>query len=278
MNLVNELVNKSNYKQYLERMTESVQVSSKGLIPLYASGKTLDVGCGSGVLLDMLDRNNVKADGIDINKEAVKTCKEKGLKAKCMALSDVNEKYDTIIFSSVLHEFSSYDDTKRFQVQPIIEALNSAKNILNDDGKIIIRDGVKGRKEDGYLLAKDLNTVHVFEKFIEESPIFEDLYKKELYSISGTKIMAPQWILKEFIFTYTWGMESWNREIQEQFGILSKKKWKKTLDACGFDITVFTVSGEEYEKYASNLFVDDEMLSNVLSECTVFIVAKKKKD
>lgn len=104
------------------------------------------------------------------------------------------------------------------------------------------------------------------------------MHKKELYSISGTKIIAPQWILKEFIFTYTWGMESWSREIQEQFGILSKKKWKKTLDACGFDITVFTASGEEYEKYASNLFVDDEMLSNILSECTVFIVAKKKKD
>lgn len=154
MNLVNELVNKSNYKQYLERMTESVQVSSKGLIPLYASGKTLDVGCGSGVLLDMLDRNNVKADGIDINEEAVKTCVSKGLNAKCMTLSDVNEKYDTIIFSSVLHEFSSYDDNDRFNTVPIEKALINAKKVLNENGKVIIRDGLKGKRLMGIFLQK----------------------------------------------------------------------------------------------------------------------------
>ena len=276
MNLVNELVNKSNYKQYLERMTESVQKSSKGLIPFYASGKTLDVGCGSGVLLDILNRNGVEAEGIDINTEAIKVCHEKGLKAKCIPLDEVKEKYNTIIFSSVLHEFSSYDENNRFSNKPIIDALNAAKNILNDDGKIIIRDGLKGDKSNGYLYVKDIKTVQAFKKFINESPIFSHINKNELFITNEAKITAPRWVLKEFIFTYTWGEESWNREIQEQFGILSKKEWKKVLNTCGLDTTVFTVSGEEYEKYASNIFENNTMLHNILSECTVFIVAKKK--
>ncbi len=276
MNLVNELVSKSNYERYLERMTQSVQKSSKELIPFYASGKTLDVGCGSGVLLDILYKNGVEAEGIDINTEAVKVCHKKGLKAKCIPLNEIKEKYDTIIFSSVLHEFSSYDENNRFSNRPIIDALNMAKNILNDNGKIIIRDGLKGDKTNGYLYAKDIKTVQAFRNFINESPIFSHTNKNELFIINKTKITAPRWVLKEFIFTYTWGEESWNREIQEQFGILSKKEWKKVLNMCGLDITVFTVSSEEYEKYASNIFEDNKMLHDILSECTVFVVAKKK--
>ena len=77
MNLVNELVNKSNYKQYLERMTNSVLTSSKGLIPLYASGKTLDVGCGSGVLLDMLTEITLKQMGLTSTKKQLKRAKKR---------------------------------------------------------------------------------------------------------------------------------------------------------------------------------------------------------
>ena len=276
MNFINELVSKSNYKQYLERMTNSVFQSSKGLIPEYAAGKTLDVGCGSGVLLDMLEKKNIKAEGIDVNTEAVKTCIEKGFNAKNIALENVTEKYDTVIFSSVLHEVSSYAQENRFGTKPIEKALQDAKKVLNKDGKIIIRDGIRGKKSSGYLIAKDIETTQAFERFMEESPIFEDIYTRELYQISGNRIMAPQWILKEFIFTYTWGQESWDREIKEQFGILSKKKWKKILKDNGFEILTFTVSGEEYEKYAENLFASDEMLKEILSKCTVLIVAKVK--
>ena len=53
--------NKENYQLYLKRMTESMNHSTKGLIPVLAQGSKniLDVGCGSGVMLEVLE-NEVK--------------------------------------------------------------------------------------------------------------------------------------------------------------------------------------------------------------------------
>ena len=59
--------NKENYKRYLKRMTESMKYSTKGLIPILLknSSNILDVGCGSGVMLEALDSEieNVKLTG-----------------------------------------------------------------------------------------------------------------------------------------------------------------------------------------------------------------------
>ena len=64
MNKLEELSNenKDNYERYLKRMTESIKYSTKGLIPVLAQeGKNiLDVGCGSGVLMFAMEKENSK--------------------------------------------------------------------------------------------------------------------------------------------------------------------------------------------------------------------------
>ena len=57
MNFLTKLAteNIENYNQYLDRMTVSTEVSTKKNIPFYVKGdKILDVGCGSGVMLEKL--------------------------------------------------------------------------------------------------------------------------------------------------------------------------------------------------------------------------------
>ena len=62
MNQLEELSrkNRENYRRYLDRMTESMKYSTKGLIPLLAknSKNILDVGCGSGVMLRALEKES----------------------------------------------------------------------------------------------------------------------------------------------------------------------------------------------------------------------------
>ena len=119
MNMGNKLeqltgANRRNYDLYLQRMTQSISQSSKGLIPFFAAQckKILDVGCGSGILMQAILAVNPEAKivGIDINQSAVDTCIEQGLDVRNATLSDLirtGEMFDCVIFSSVLHEFST---------------------------------------------------------------------------------------------------------------------------------------------------------------------------
>ena len=118
MNILEQLSNnnKENYKSYLDIMSDSINRSSKGLIPLYAKKckRILDVGCGSGILIQTISNLNPSAyiHGIDLNSNALDICNKKFssnininfTKAKIEDLFLYDEGFDCIIFSSVLHE------------------------------------------------------------------------------------------------------------------------------------------------------------------------------
>lgn len=260
--------NNSNYKVYLERMDKSAAISSKGLILKYVKGRALDVGCGSGVLLRQLDN----AKGIDLNINAVEECIKQGLDAECISLFDLTEKFDTIIFSSVLHEFSSYADSGRFGKKPIEAALLQARNNLDYNGRIIIRDGVAGDTYPIIVTAKSIEVVEAFKKYIIDAPMWD---KNVKVNIDNLKITAPFNILKEFMFTYTWGPESYPREVNEKFGILRPGSWVNLIESCGYKIDYIQYFPEEYEKYLSKYFEDDEVLNMIFKRSVVLIVATK---
>ncbi len=56
-------------------------------------------------------------------------------------------------------------------------------------------------------------------------------------------------VLKEFLYTYTWGEGSWNREINERVGIMDSDTYIKMLEDVGFEVEDIFYSKEEYEKY-----------------------------
>lgn len=267
MNALERLSNahKENYNRYLRRMTDSMKFSTKGMIPILAKdGKNiLDVGCGSGVLLTAIESENHKAKltGLDLNIDAINRLKVKSnwklIHGDFMDL--VGVKYDTIIFSSILHEISSYnsDLDKRFTDIPIKEALMKARDLLINNGTIILRDGLlssNDRKDNKLIVTftKPEDKYWLY-KFKEDFRGFDKLdINTEITELEGNKYMVSEGFLKEFLCTYTWGEESYAREVQERFGILTKEEWVRILESLGFKIETLVESKEEYEKYLSD--------------------------
>lgn len=292
MNKLEELSNnnKENYQRYLTRMTESMKKSTKGLIPLLASGSKniLDVGCGSGVMLKALENENknVKLTGIDLNIDAINSLKEntnwKLYHMDFMDLKDV--KFDAIIFSSILHEISSYssDPNKRFTEKPILEAFIKSYELLDDNGIIIVRDGLlsslKARNNKLIVSFSDIEDGMWLYRFQNDFRGFDNLnIDTKIQKIGDNRYLVSEGFLKEFLCTYTWGPESYPREINERFGILTKKEWISLLKKAKFQLETVIESKEEYEKYLSPKLsiVDEEGKPYQYPNMTILLRARK---
>ena len=273
--------NKPNYDLYLQRMTQSISQSSKGLIPFFAAQckRILDVGCGSGILMNAIQAVNpdAKIVGIDINQAAVDTCVEQGLDVRNATLEVLVEegaKFDCVIFSSVLHEFSSYDETTPFKAYPIENAIRDAAKLTEKGGLIIIRDGIRvdENRRDEVIRIKFNNP---------EDYLWIERFKKDFpdYNGFGADLRPDELGIenaKEFLYTYTWGEKSWNREVMERFGILTLEEWKNITRWWGYDIKNLMISAEEYKKYLAPKIEITEAIEKLLEETTMLLVAEKK--
>src|SRR3989344_373396 len=66
----------------------------------YASGRVLDIGCGSWILAEIALGKTNDVLAVDVDEEAVNFCKAKGINARVSDLfSNVNGKFDLIIFN-----------------------------------------------------------------------------------------------------------------------------------------------------------------------------------
>ena len=110
----------------------------------------LDIGCGQGYFLQNLKINKKNYLGIDLSKEQIKVCKEKGLNAKCVALEDVEEKFDCLV---AIFDVLNYIDKNSLK-----EFLDSAYNTLNENGYFIF----------------DVNTLFGFEEVAQGTIVIDN--------------------------------------------------------------------------------------------------------
>lgn len=103
-------------------------------------GKVLDLGCGRGEFIEILEENGIEAEGIDINGQMIEICRDKGLNCqKADILKKLAEYEDSTlggIFSSqvIEHLFPSYlrrmIELAYFKLSPashiVLETINSA--------------------------------------------------------------------------------------------------------------------------------------------------------
>jgi SAM-dependent methyltransferase len=87
-------------------------------VPYFAQcGRVLDVGCGQGDFLALLQATNLEGVGIDVDAEMVETCLRRGLRAIQVDVFDYlpecKERFDGI-FSSNLIEHLSAEEAMRF--------------------------------------------------------------------------------------------------------------------------------------------------------------------
>ena len=284
--------NKDNYKRYLKRMTESMKYSTKGLIPLLVKSQKniLDVGCGSGVMLSALEEEiqGVNLTGLDLNIEAINKLRAYNNDWKLYHMDYMDfegEKFDTIIFSSILHEVSSYhsDPEIRFSSTPIQEALYKTNDLLEDNGLIVVRDGIL-QDLDERMRRVTISFTNPHDgiwlyKFKRDFKGFSNIeVDKDIRQLDNNLYEVSEGFLKEFLSKYTWGEESYPREINERFGILTKDEWISLLKNAGFKLDTTIEAKEEYEKYLSDKITILDKFGNPYDYPNMSITLKARKE
>ncbi len=243
----------NNEEKYLKTMNAAETSTKLSILDYVIGQKVVDVGSGGGVLLNALeDRYPDKTIiGTDISANVILSLElkkdEEGRHWLCQKHNFVDspfeEKVDTILFSSIIHEIYSYTDLGNglFDYASIKRALQNAADSLNKGGRIIIRDGIKTpgsddieihfKKKDGLFFFKEyLRDFKGMDRELTEDQKVLHIDDKEKYVITDINFG------REFLYTYTWGKESYAHEVQECFGYYEIKDFVELFEKMGFKI------------------------------------------
>ncbi len=148
----------------------------------------LDVGCGNGRMLEILNEAGYCAKGIDLSKKMVEIAKQRGVDAECKNISEVTGKYDAIIAVADVLNYMDKKSLNRF-LGYIKNALKKGAIFICDintlHGFCDVADGTIVKEDDGLFLAIDA----IFDGEMLDTNItfFEkegDLYRKYNGAIS----------------------------------------------------------------------------------------------
>lgn len=283
-----------NEVDYLNTMNASLQFKAKILD--YMKGKNiLDVGPGGGALMDLICEKDptLNVYGIDISSNVIDALTKKKLKENkswnlvkgdALNLTDYFKKgsIDTIIYSSIIHELYSYIEFegKKFNIKTVIEALKSAYDILPSGGRIIIRDGIKTEPITQYRIIefKNEKDIEILNRYCNDFEGRNITYEK----IGNNKVKMLVNDAMEFLYTYTWGEDSYPLEVKEQFGYLTPSEYVSLIEEnldCSKVLVCNHFLQEGYEENLLNKIsiYDDNMNIVKLPDSTCIIVIEKQK-
>lgn len=214
-------------KLYLERMGKPLQEKLKIAKFISDNAKSvIDIGCADGtVTLALSDLfPNTNFFGIDINKEFVDIANSnigsrKNISFQCGYLRDQltkNEKYDSAIFCSVLHEFFSYGEG----ISTVVKALSDAHEILKPGGSLIIRDMILS----DYMSTSDLWINNFRDKILKNKSIGNII--PEFESWFGPMKSIKQ--VNHFLLKYMY-QNNWQREGRENYVPVSFEQYDQIL-------------------------------------------------
>jgi SAM-dependent methyltransferase len=214
----------------------------KVILDFITGTRIIDIGPGGGALMDLITDKlpGAKVMGVDISQNVLDALRKKKqlensswgvLYGDALNLPQYIEKgsVDTIVFCSILHELYSYIEYegKKFNHITLAKALQSAFAILPLGGRIIIRDGimtepVNGKRIIRFLADEGLEFLHRYSR---------DFKGREIkYTVVGqNEVLLPVNDAMEFLYTYTWGEQSYVHEVNEQFGYFSPSEFKNFI-------------------------------------------------
>lgn len=225
----------ANIDTYFERMRASLG-DKRRMFEHLTGEDILDIGCGSGELVYYLNSEGYSAHGVDPSIEAVTKSQNIGVDALEGFADEADvlfggESMDTILCSSVLHEVFSYGNRngRKGKIDSLSDAFVSFYKTLRFGGRLIIRDGVMPEPGTTSLTAPE----QAVEQFLDASPFAREAAADKDRSIALRHVMSldsspgmavyegsPSSVM-EFAFTYTWGPESFEREVQEFYGVFT---------------------------------------------------------
>ncbi|MBR4984957.1 MAG: methyltransferase [Proteobacteria bacterium] len=226
----------ANEAQYLLTMNAARSDKARMLRWLH-SGSLVEIGPGGGVVLDLLEQHfpDAKITGLDCSHQVVVALEQK----KCAQNASwriiegnafelpkyfAAETLDGVIFCSILHEIYSYverADGTRFHLESVRDMLRSAFEVIRPGGRILIRDGIMPPHEPRLLRFCCEDAKDFFEAFCREFKgrnIAFEYVGPDTVSLDSADAM-------EFMYTYTWGPESFPYEVREQYGIMTYRDY-----------------------------------------------------
>ncbi len=279
-----------NEMSYLSTMNSTINY--KAIILDYITGKTvLDVGPGGGALLDLIEKSGKveRVIGIDISQNVIEELKRKKneenkkweiVKGDALNLKNHFKKneIDTIIFCSVIHELFSYIEMegKKFNHKTVELAMKSCFDVLPKGGRIIIRDGIMSETNKNRIIRfKNKDDIRFLNKYCKD---FKGRTIKFKLKDDRTVQMKENDAM-EFLYTYTWGEESYAMEVQEQFGYYTPSEYIEMLQKAG-NCKVIECKHYLQEGYEENLlkkieYYDINWQKTSLPDSTCIIVVEK---
>ncbi len=264
--------NIQNFETYLSRMSKPLQEKLK--VAKYISQRAksvLDVGCADGTvtlaLADMFPEVNIV--GIDLNSEFIDIANRRveqrtNVKFECVYLREqlaMEERFDVVLFCSVLHEFYSYGEG----ISSVVKALSDARELLNPGGEVIIRDMLLYE----YAEMSQLWLSEILKKVITEkmTPLVDD-FEKYFGKMDSTK-QVNHFLLK---YMYT---DNWQREVKENYVPVSFEKYDQIFSVLGMMVSFQRSSTIPYlkNKWKEDFGLTDDELETFRS--TGIIVAVK---
>lgn len=247
------MLTESHDKTYFDRMSTSIGDKVRILEHLIP-GRVLDVGAGGGELSFALNSSPYyEAVAIDGSSAAIDRIRFNypGIESHHSMVADLldifeESSFDNIVCSSILHEVYSYTPgNQEAKMDAIYEAFDIFHKLLKPGGKLVIRDGVKPddwRKPVFWRLDGDYT--EKFLEMFEKSPFLTDEKNMSAGSTENSIHIerAPDTNVffsdlgsaMEFLYTYTWGVGSAEREVQEFYGIMTENQYVNTLQDSGF--------------------------------------------
>jgi SAM-dependent methyltransferase len=242
--------------RYFERMAASLGDKMKiieALPPVTAdySPAVLDVGAGGGEFAHVLEELGYTVTALDASDDAIMRMREKFPElTTVLMLANESEKlgeavFDAVVCSSILHEVYSYGDNvhNKGDLESVEAALQAFKKILKPDGVLVIRDGVKPERwaQDAQVRVIADEAVDPVKLYLEQCPFANGF----IAGTTGELVKLDEnegWYRGnlqsafEFYMTYNWGLDSYPRETQELFGVLTLHEYIAALELAGFAV------------------------------------------
>jgi SAM-dependent methyltransferase len=263
-----------NPETYLSRMSKPLQEKLKVAKYITNSCKSvLDVGCADGTvtmaLADLYPNTNFV--GIDLDEDFIKIANERvgkrtNVKFECVYLRDtlaMEERFDVVLFCSVLHEFFSYGEG----ISSVVKALSDARELLNPSGEIVIRDMLlyEYAAKSQLWLSEMVKKIRSKEEMI---PLLDDFEK---YFGKIVSIKQVNHFLLKYMYT-----DNWPREVKENYTPVCFEQYDKILEMLDMEVSFQRSSTIPFlkDKWRADFGFSEDELESFRS--TGFIVARKK--
>lgn len=171
------------YDEYEDLYSSYLQL----LYPLHVNS-VLDIGCGNGKLLKLLDENGFKTFGIDRSKEMINRAKKLGVKAEVTELSSLHvNSYECALAVGDVLNYMCDDELDKFfdEVKAVVEEDGYFLADINTQAGFEVADGVMVKDTQNSFLSVESN----YEKEILTTNITFFEQKEKSYKKSSGQVL-----------------------------------------------------------------------------------------